>query len=265
MCLTARWACLPAVALVLITVSTVQAVMITNVTSGTQLFLDNFEGANAIGAGFVDDPGTTNYAPTAITGSWSITESDARQIQVTDFSGTTTTSVDYPGAFQGDNCMWFNRTGGFNAAFARPTSLQNTNGDAIHYEWMAYLRDFDSGRPGVFSLYHNINGSGDRIVGLVAESDGSIDGGGSLAYTSDTWQRWAVDYVVGANTYDLTIDGIRQTGLAVKDSAGAAGTVRFGSSAGVEYFVDAVPEPSALVLIVMGLFGLAVCRRRKRR
>jgi len=104
-----------ATALLAVVATDAGAVIITNVTAGTTLFSDDFEGVSAINLGFADDPGT-DLDPAAAPGTWTIVESDATQIQVTEFAGTTSTSLNYPGAFQGDNYLWINRTGGFNRA-----------------------------------------------------------------------------------------------------------------------------------------------------
>src|SRR5688572_18499191 len=85
-------------------------VLIRNVTTGDTLFYDNFEGVDAIGVGYPDDLNTTDFDPVATVGTWSTVEDSVSQIQVTDFDGTATGGVAYPGAWQGDNYMWLNRT-----------------------------------------------------------------------------------------------------------------------------------------------------------
>ncbi len=247
--------------------SVASATIITNETTSTTLFEDDFEGVSAISVGFVDDPGDTDYDPSAGTGSWVTKETDVKQIQVTDFDGTTTGPpvVDYPGAYQGSNYMWVNRTGNFNSAVGSLTSVQSTAGDAIHIEWMVYFRD-NPANNSFFRMYSGSGATGNSIASLSANGDQSVGGGGSLTYLSDTWQKWELDYVVNATTYDLTIDGTQATGLSVLESGGAVGSIRFSKGGGVsakEYFVDAVPEPSTFALLSIGGLMMLIWRRRR--
>lgn len=233
--------------------SSALAVTYSNLTTDTVLVADDYEGVSAIGVGFDDDLGTVDYDPVATVGTWVIDETDdslgeqLEMVQVSDFTGTTTGGAEYPGAIQGSNYMRINRAGDYNAAYGTPDSLQDTNGDMLHVEWMAWVRP-GTDNLGILSLYKNLEGTGNRLAALAVQDDGSINGGGSMTYTQGLWQKWEVDYEVGASTFDLSIDGVTETGLAVNTSGGAAGAFRFGSRSGGELLVDAVPAIPELVI-----------------
>lgn len=257
-----------AAALVMSLAMPASAVTITNVTTSTPLFSDNFEGVPAISAGLDDDDGSTDFDPVATVGTWGIVEADsASHIQVTDFSGETSTMVSYPGAFEGDNYMWINRPSGapFNQAQGTLSSPQTTAGHVIHAEFMAYIRSTGlSGGPGLFNFYEG-DATSTLVLGVaLSNSDKSISGvdPDDLTWAFDKWQKWEVDYVLGASTYSLTLDGVTVSGIAVANASTTVSSFRHGGRVDWEYFIDSVPEPNSLAMLSIGSFALFARRKR---
>jgi len=254
------------------------AVTITNITTNTVLFSDDFEAVGAGNTSFAGDDGSVDFDPVAAPGTWTIVESDPSQIQVTEFDGT-----DYPGAAQGDNYLWVNRTGGFNRASGDFTPQVNgamdagpNAGDLIRVEFQLYARDFAAGAgPDVFALYSDAGGNtGPRLARLNINGDGNIFQGATdtgVDWISDTWQTWTIDLVLGSGEYDLTVGAGPTVTVGYENAADEASlaSLRFGSNTATEYFIDAagagvvIPEPSSLLLTGMGLFGIATLVRRR--
>jgi len=268
-------------ALVLGLAGTAAAGLVTNVTDGTTLLDDDFEGVAAISQGFADDPATTDYDPVAITGTWTINEETLRMIQVSDFVGTSGSST-YPAAFGGDNYLRISRTGTSNVAIGDFTA-QTDIGDLIHVEWQTYVaRHAHEADIGIMTFFEGAGGTGDRPVRMNLEPDGDVTyfvggtGGGpgtetdsGLNWTLGVWQTYEVDYVIGSNTFDLTIDGATVTGLGSEHSGTTAlRSIRFGSREATVYLVDSisdegvpVPEPGFAGLVLLGC-GALLRRRR---
>ena len=87
-----RWLVLAAVA-VLTLDTRAKAVMVTNVTTDTLLFFDDFEGLGSSVSHAVYPDGSGDFDPVAQFGQWDIGESSQGDVQVTDYSA--------PGAFWG--------------------------------------------------------------------------------------------------------------------------------------------------------------------
>ena len=101
----------------------VQAVTVTNTTTSTQIFYDNFEGVTPTGG---DDD------PVAVTGSWTISEPNVN----------TDIQVISSGAHEGSNCLEIDRAGSGGGtrpdAHGQFTALP-TAGQTIHVEFMVYM------------------------------------------------------------------------------------------------------------------------------
>ena len=272
MCSTERWPYLLAVALVLIAGSTAQAVMVTNVTTGTQLFFDDFEG---LGTSVSHSPYPDNsgdFDPQAVIGTWSISESAQTMIQVTD----STTAPD-PGPWWGDNYLRMNRSGAFNAMYGNLSEVQTVaehSGDLIHWEMMVNVA------PGVndVAIVGLFSDTGKHMVHVVARSsNGTIynqpSGSGyvptGLTFTPGEWMRVELDYTIGASTFDLTVDGDTSTNLAfyTANSGGGVERIRLTGAVGGGTYYDAtvVPEPGTMALLLVAGLCLGIGSRRRRR
>ncbi len=123
--------------------------------------------------------------------------------------------------------------------------------------------------------------SGDTELNAVTLSGGAAAGsvlvGGvdtGLTYSVGGWHHLTMDYVPGSSTFSLAIDG--QTplaGLATTPSAvdglrfvqTSVGQDRWSVWDNVSVTSSAVPEPSCIVLLSVGVFGLMAYAWRKRR
>jgi len=265
-----------ATALLAVVATDAGAVIITNITTNTVLFSEDFEDDAAINLGFADDTGAIDFDPSTTTGSWTISEGGSppasnTQIQVTSFDGTSSAPLDYPGAFQGDNYLWVNRTTGFSRAVGS-FATQDTDGDVISIEFQIYARGFDGAvdpvvGPDVFALYSSADASGASVLRLGIASDNDIIEQGTATdtlvdWTDNTWETWRIDLVIGESEYDLTVDGNTMT-VATAGAISAISSTRSSSNAATEYFIDAIPEPSSLLLAGMCLLGIAASARRR--
>ena len=94
-----------------------------------------------------------------------------------------------------------------------------------------------------------------------------------VTYHPNIWEKFEMDYVSGASTYDLTVSSaeygsetvtlnVRTAGtvhgIATRSGDGWVGTYRFDDI----LLTGAVPEPGALVLLLGVLAGLLVIRRK---
>lgn len=273
MCLTKRWKCLLTVVLVLFTVSTARAVMVTNVTTDTVLFFDDFEGlgTSVSHAPYPDSSG--DFDPQALIGTWSTSESAQTMIQVTD-----STTVPDPGPWWGDNYLRMDRSSDFNAVYGNLSEVQTVadhSGDLIHWEMMVNLAPGvnDTAIVGLFS------DTGTHMVHVVASSsNGTIynrpSGSGyvptGLTFTPGEWMKVELDYTIGASDFNLTVGGDTAEHLAfyTANSGGGVGKIRLTGATGGSTYYDAtlVPEPGTLALLLIGgpCLGIVGSRRRRR-
>ncbi len=214
-----------------------QATLITN--GATILFSDDFEG------------GTVGSLPTADVGTWS------GNLEVTDAAS--------PGPSIGTKYIirpWYSGAASVgSASFAPQTS------GIVHAEYMVY-QDMDMATQATNGAY----------FGFSSDFWGLCDAGGEVRYynagwfptglywTNAVWQKWELDYVPGAATFDLTIDGTKAAGLPVRAVETSVDTALFmaGSKMPI-YFDTVIPEPSTFVLLVTGLIGLLCYAWRKRK
>ena len=245
---------------------TAQATTITNVTTSTVVFSDDYEGLGTSVSHAVPYQNDGDFDPVAGVGSWTVDEVTSHFIQVTDsVLGTD------PGASQGDNYLRVLRTGDNNVAYATLTSPQTTTGDVIHLESMLYVDQLDAS-PGVASLA--LYDSGGGILSLTGfEVSGKVQNylsgwvDTTLTFTPGAWNKVEIDYAVDASTYSMTVNGSTESGLGLylSGSGGDVDKVRVGSAKRVEYCLDAVPEPSTAILLGIGLLGLLCYAWRKRK
>jgi len=99
--------------------------------------------------------------------------------------------------------------------------------------------------------------------GSIAAYDGADFNVLPITFTPGQWQKWEVDYEIGASTMTVTIDGNVATDVPVM----APGVLDR-----VTYMADRwgcwdeiIPEPSSFGLLSMGLLGLLAFGRHKRR
>lgn len=219
---------------------------------GVVEFYDNFEG---VSAGSAPDNG-------ANPGDWSTAS----------YGGSITVVTGEPA--EGDQYLRYSRTSGGDTYAIATMGNRQTNGQAIHAEWMMYV-------PASSSYQANIH---------LQDSDGAIraallvgrNGAGgveylttpsspawslsSSAYTADKWQKWTLDYTVGTSSFKFGIDGSSETVSAF--AGGEVGRLWFGGNPdGSTYYLDAnpIPEPATIVMLETGLLGLLAYAWRRSR
>ena len=200
------------------------------------LFQDDFESQPSGSVSTVASPDATVAVPIAPSvGAWVAsydpgnTHNDSN-VQVTNYST--------PGAASGSNYLRFYRTGG--QPFANATFAPQKTGDHIRLEadirvssaasWVGveiiggtgYV--FGTGQTTLFDIY--------SLASTVT------DGTASVAYTPDVYQKYQLDYVVGASTMTLQIGANMATFAA---NAGNLDFFGFGTSfVGIDYFYQTI-------------------------
>jgi len=232
------------------------AVVISNLTSGTTLFLDNFE--------------TGGFSPSV--GSWSIAGPD---VTVTGASspGPAEGSL-YASLFRNSNQL---SQGNLQAAF----TTQSTAGDVIQLRMMVWVPNDGQDARGQFILDDGdfssarawIRPDGTGHVEAVGPGTSLINTG--LTYTPGVWQEWDLTYAIGATSFTATVNGASASGLASFTSGNISHADLFNgvASPGGTLFLDAVPpaasvgstpEPSTLWFAPAGLLFFSMRRRRFR-
>ena len=101
------------------------------------------------------------------------------------------------------------------------------------------------------------------VAGRIISHDGSdwIDSGLSLPLGE--WARFDIEYVNGASTFTLQVNGGTAETMDAQNAANLSYFSYFGNAADTEYDTlwDAVPEPATIALL--GLGGLALLRRKR--
>jgi len=193
---------------------------------------------------------------------------------------TTTSTVTDVIAFQGSHSL---AVAGSTIALHRLSPMASNPGDVVRLVTMAYvpsvfqtLEDGSTQFAG-FNTSGVVGGASNSPMHTGMHSDGTIwyyDGNGpSAAYqptttkiTFDTWQKWEIEYVVGASTWSWLVDGVGDTGIGLNAFStdlgiGALQIWSNQSAVGTAICLDAVPEPASLLLL--SLAGLACLRRRR--
>jgi hypothetical protein len=234
------------------------AVNVTNLSSNTVVFAEDFES----GA----------LAPSV--GTWLVTGNGAMNTVLTG------TSPPDPGPAEGARYLRASRSGNdIGDLLARFDSPVSEVGDVVRLSAMVYLQD-DGANTRLQLLLQN--GSDFQTARAWARPDGlgnviavsSTPGGGFLLtdtgidYTPGTWQRWDLKYTVGANTFDVSVDGVSALGLAAY-SAGQVSTAYMfnGNSIQGSLYLDAVPipEPGTWALLLAGLLFVAAAAAKRGR
>ncbi len=177
----------------------------------------------------------------------------------------------------------------FVAAYKALSTSAAVAGDDVHAEFYAYIVDSNQNYLTMALKSPSTTGNPwDQFdtVGT-AQAIGSVAGDPvwnypgnplnptGLVHVPNSWQKWEVDYTVGDPTYTLTIDGNSASGLKADDNGGngLAATVdglwlHSGSGASVLYIddllIDVIPEPSTVVMLLVGATALGACRWRRR-
>lgn len=244
---------------------------IVNVTTSQTLFSDDFESQPWNATSHIAFPdnrvGLAAALPTSPSvGSWEFVrnESDWESIQVTNYAD--------PGAGRGSKYLRIRAVGidGWPAAAKEVLSAeQTTTGDHIRWEQMVNI----GGSSGVAGQIVALGGDGSARINLLtnypysvtdyATGYGSVDTG--LTYSVGQWQKWQIDYTIGASTFDLKIDNSSALSLPMVSTGGIASFSLTQEGIGAAFCVDQVPEPSTLAMLVAGLFGLLAYAWRKRK
>lgn len=234
----------------------------------TLLFYDDFEDATSVSHAAYPDTSAYFWPTGGTPGTWNCS-ADAKQVQVTDI----TNGPNGPGTLQGNNYLRLQR--GLEADFSAGQlfTVQDKNGDHIHWEQMLYagsaaananpvqlLGDGTDGRR--FNILTSYSPAGGSVGSYTGDwPPGAIAG---LSYVANTWQKWELDYNIGDTVIKLTIDGVSASNIPIM-SGGNLGAISLVSSSIAYADEVSVPEPSMVALLVTGLFGLLCYAWRKRK
>ncbi len=229
------------------------ATTVTNVTTDTLVFSDGYEylGTSVSHTSAPDTSGDYDPSPEDTPGSWYIGESDAYQCQVTD----STDGFD-PGPLDENNYLRLRQTGDFNNYRVTLEGAQETPGDHIRFESAFYyhtdstartdlsLASFTAGGSLVNFIYA---GSYDGVSGYIHHRNLNNGWGEDtgLTFELDKWNYVALDYVLGENTFSITINSDTATGLPTwyPDMTGVfVDAVRVSSAPDITIYHDMVPE-----------------------
>ena len=233
-----------------------------NLTTGTDLFVDDFEGVTANPDDYV--AGGATYNPVASTGAWILDEDNGGGAQIA------VTSYATPGAAYNGQYLRLVRDG-FAAAYG-DIADQSTVGDALRFEIGINLKFGseirilgDSGGSMFYNSDDFIRLSFSSTLIRYQDSAGAIVDSGITNYAKDQWGVLTIDYVVGSDEYTLGYEGqtANITGLAptIGIPTSVDGFVLMSAANSVGYY-DSIPEPATLGLFA--IFGGAALFIRKK-
>ena len=255
----------PGMCTLVLLVSTSQAVEVKH--NGSPIFSDGFEGVST--GGFPD------------ASKWEILyEIYGGSLEVVDGSG-----AGDPAPFEGSQYV---KLQGDDAAADGPyltmeADLGSLTTGTIHAEWMVYipsnsnpggsaggLRTSPSREPRV-SQFWNLDSIGQvqgqwNDLGSADYSRRDPPNTTDIPYTADTWQKWEIDFDLGTaddgsdDRYVVTVDGISSGTLTTWREHSDVGSInfglRYGNGDGDIFYVDAVPEPSTILILSSGILAL---------
>ena len=226
---------------------------ITNVTTATTVFNDNFESGT--------------FSPSI--GSWILGSS---------VTVTNSATPPNPGPFEGSfyaKIFRDSNTSGQGNLTAVPISSQATVGNLIRLAMMVYLPSTtDTNVRAQFMLSNGDFNSArawirpDGFGNVVAVGSGFTLTDTGLNYITDVWQRWELTYIIGSSTFDVSINGLQATGFPSLSSGVVSAANLFNGSispAGSFYLDGVVPEPSTALLVAIGIVGFLSQRTRNGR
>lgn len=181
------------------------------------------------------------------------------------------TNAGSPGAFSGSQyAIMDNPSDTTSQPGIEATGGSASAGDTLQYRSMMYL---DSGMSNITSpfgilfrlggsntvyTYRNANGTWKDFIGAA-----NVAGPSGLLF--DTWQEWTLDYTVGAATATLTVAGTTMTITGASGNTGTFSAHIFANKNNIpndDVYLDDVPEPATMIMLVLG--GLAGLLRRRR-
>ena len=182
----------------------------------------------------------------------------------------------FPGAAEGSKYLKLARPFDGSAVVTRNVGAITTG--SVHAEFMVYSES-DSV---MFNASADGGGEGmnaGTIMALDPLSDGTLQkltgvygdlgllqaaGGGNMTYASGDWQKWEFDIDMDADSYVLTIDGAPSAVTALNQTGRTMSYLGTRMHQGATAYLDAVPEPSTVLLISLSLVGLVVSGRRRK-
>jgi hypothetical protein len=245
-----------ALAAALLAALSAEAALVRNLDTGQVVFFDDFEGlgSNVSQADYPDTSG--DYDPVAVIGSWSIGDSDKKQVQVTNWFD--------PGPIQEDNYLRLFRSSAFShilGTLSEPQTVADHSGNTIHFEWMMYVAPPETTSNLAGFGFYDTNGG---LMGHVLLRPGGLTtNGGGLTYAPNKWMKVQMDYVIGADDFLLTIDGNSAIqSLYGGHTGGGVGTLRLFGHPDYRTYIDAIPEPGAILIVLTAVPWLLLRRRR---
>lgn len=256
--------------------------MLRNVTSGQTIFHDDFENQAVIPLPAVSPNTQANALPsTALTGNWasvdgSFGDTSTYSLGVVDSS----TSVGGVAANEGDQFLQMSTTAATQGIPMRAIGVAANSGTGDTIE-VNIAFNISSGSRGLFYLFgggnsaliaaFTLNGTGGwgdgtdyRLVNNVAETLTTT----TLGYTAGSWNTLNVVYENNTTTMDVSINGGQSISLATYGATGSTlDTLFFHQSSPTTIYYDAVaiPEPSSILLMGLGVVMTMVAIRRRQR